>query len=418
MLLVFLGSSASLAQYNAPKQYSEGPGIKLSDRMVFHPGLTTEGRYDTNVFYEEERLSGAGFLRVIGHIHLATLSPQRLTDGEGHKSKQKVRFRLKTAVSFREYFTSNEAIKDQRAVEVDAGMNLGFHPGRMISISLADNFARTVTSRNAEITDTFTRDSNDFRARLGVTPGGGLLQFALGYGLSVDLFEDSRLAFANKYLHSIFFKAKWRLLPKTAITLDANQQFITYYDRFGGQDVGYHNNDSYPLRIYLGLVGLITPKLSTTLKVGYGNAFYSDFESYNMVLAQAQLVYRITRLARATVGYEHNFTDSMFANYFVDEQAYVSYNHLIFSRWLLSFRLDYRYRTYEGIPPDLNLPEFTHHLITLSADLGYKIQDWLWAGLGYDLQYKGLTAGPRNRQDFFSPNYVKNQFFGKIELSY
>jgi len=129
---------------------NEGPGIKLSDSMVFHPGIELEGRYDSNALYSEEAV-GAPYLRVIGHIDLATLSPQRLTDGNGKAYPQKVAFRLKTAVSFRNYFSDNAAVEQQRALEIDAGLGLTLFPQGMFSFSLTDDFARTVAPPNAEI---------------------------------------------------------------------------------------------------------------------------------------------------------------------------------------------------------------------------------------------------------------------------
>ena len=74
-LITLLFASSALAQFNAPIRYNEGPGLKLSDSLVFHPGLDVEGRYDSNVFYADQA-KGAPYLRLIGHLHLAGVDAQ------------------------------------------------------------------------------------------------------------------------------------------------------------------------------------------------------------------------------------------------------------------------------------------------------------------------------------------------------
>src|SRR5512137_2916634 len=101
---IFLSGPTARAQFNAPIRYNEGPGIKLGERMVFHPGIAVEGRYDSNVFYTNDVRQGAPYLRIIGHLALASLSPQRLADGDGSVSKPSLDLRLNAAFAYREYF--------------------------------------------------------------------------------------------------------------------------------------------------------------------------------------------------------------------------------------------------------------------------------------------------------------------------
>src|SRR5512137_3051354 len=94
-------SSPALAQFNAPIRYNEGPGIKLGESLVFHPGIDIEGRYDSNALYTDSNIQGAGYMRFIGHLDLASLPPQRRTDGEGNVAPPKVELRVKAALSYR-----------------------------------------------------------------------------------------------------------------------------------------------------------------------------------------------------------------------------------------------------------------------------------------------------------------------------
>ncbi|MCK5799837.1 MAG: hypothetical protein KAI47_21755, partial [Deltaproteobacteria bacterium] len=103
VVLGALGSTAH-AQFQTPVRYNEGPGVKLTDSLVFHPGLAVEGRYDNNVLLSNHTLAGAPYLRLIGHLNLATNSPQR---GGG---KQPVQFGLQSSLAYREYFSGDTAV--------------------------------------------------------------------------------------------------------------------------------------------------------------------------------------------------------------------------------------------------------------------------------------------------------------------
>jgi hypothetical protein len=401
-------------------RYNEGPGLKLGESFVFHPGLAVEGRFDSNALYEETGVDAAGYLRVIGHLDLSTLSPQRLTDGDGvvHAGRT-ADFRLKSAVSFREYFSSNENVKAQRAVEADVGLLLALFPQGVFSCDLGADYARTVTARYMETRDNLSRDTARAGVRFKLAPGGGRLTFALGYNLNFDLFEDKSLAGANKIFHDIALNAKWRILPKTAITLDVIEQIVTYYDRAGGifSNPNFQNSDSKPLRIYAGLVGLITPQLSTILKLGYGNGFYNNGPSYNNILAIAELGYQIGPLAKIKLGYEHLFLDSMIANYFTDERIYLGYDHLIANRFVAHAVGEYRYRQYSELPSDLGAPRLKQSIVGLAVGLDYQIKEWIYVGVGYDLQLQSRISGP-NDTDVAAPSYTKHQVYGTVGVSY
>ena len=60
---VQLISNTAMAQFVAPIRYNEGPGIKLTDSLVFHPGLEVEGRYDSNARYGD---TSNPFVPVVG----------------------------------------------------------------------------------------------------------------------------------------------------------------------------------------------------------------------------------------------------------------------------------------------------------------------------------------------------------------
>lgn len=427
--LALLGglSSSALAQFQTPVRFSEGPGVKLGEGLVFHPGLAIEGRYDSNALNIDSQLKGAPYLRLIGHFNLQTLSPQRLADGEA--GVQRIQFGLNTSLAYREYFSGDDSVTAQRALEVSAGLNFRWSPSRYFNFQILDSFMRSVQARNTVVaqgptTTTLAQDLNRLTAQFNVIPGGGRLSFGLGYSLNLALFEDEGFGSLNKLAHEIAFSGKFKLLPKTAVMLDVIQQFTTYLeDTVPGTTIANPNVGSKPFRVYAGFAGLITPRFSTLLKVGYGNSIHDSGDSFSSILAKVELGYLIGPTAKLKVGFERSFEDSIFANTYTDNKVYAGYDHQIASRFILHLALNYSFRSYGGFPAGgLNgLTELDQHLVTAGLAFDYQIKDWVYVGLGYDLQLQNAaTTIPTNPgvQTFGATDFARHQVYGKVGISY
>lgn len=59
-----LSSNVQAQEWLRDRENSEGPGVRLGDRLVLHPGLGIEGGYDTNFFHQDANEPGAGRLWV------------------------------------------------------------------------------------------------------------------------------------------------------------------------------------------------------------------------------------------------------------------------------------------------------------------------------------------------------------------
>jgi hypothetical protein len=426
LALVLFGSAAAHAQFATPIRYNEGPGVKLTESLVFHPGVAFETRFDNNPLATNDNLQGSAYMRLIAHLDLSTLSPQRLTNGSGEVSRQAFEFRLKSALAYREYLSGEDAVQQQRALEVDAGLLLKYAPSRLIALQLTNDYARQVTARNFQVVpgsgalpdDTLSRNLNRLAASMKLSPGGGRLAIELGYALNLDAFEDEGFYRNNRLFHEIFLRGSYKLLPKTAILVEAIQQFYDYYE-VDAIASALDNVSSKPLRVYAGFSGLITPRLSVLAKIGYGNSFYDSNDDFSSVLAKAELGYQIGPTARAKLGYERRFDDSFFGNFFADHIVYAGYDHQIAQRFLLHFNGDYRYRTFDGFPGGVD--PLDANMLTLGAGFDYQIKDWVYVGIGYDLQLQDFTEGSTiggvgtvvGLNDF-----TRHQVYGKVGVSY
>lgn len=430
-LAVLLGSIGSAsAQFYTPIRFrNEGRGVLLTESLVVHPGVAIEGRYDSNVLQNERDVRDAPYMRLIGHFDLATRSPQRLTGGDGRAARQKVAFRLQSAFGYREYLSNDEVITDQRALEIDAGLELRLTPSRSFSFELQNSYLRVVTPRNAAIvvggagaarasSGTLTRDSNRLDFRAIISPGGGRLSLTAAYALWIDAFEDEAFQLNNRLYNEASLQAKYQLLPKTALLIEAIQRFYSYLET---QPEPFGNVDSMPLRLYAGLTGLITSRLSTVLKVGYGNGFYETGTSFNSVLGLAEVTYRLLPMARVHLGYERMFDDSPYGNYLADHKVYAGYDHVIGRRVVLHADADFKRREYQGFerftprPPAIDA-----NLLTVALGFDYQLQDWAYVGVGYDLQLQDLKrSGEDNPGNFLGiVDFARHQFYARVGVSY
>jgi hypothetical protein len=428
--LFVLGALASTAhaQFQTPVRYNEGPGVKLTDSLVFHPGLAIEGRYDSNALLSDSSRAGAPYLRLIAHLNLTTTSPQRRTAGDGTVASSQVEFGLQSSFAYREYFSGDDDVTQQRALEISAGLNFRWTPSRYFNLEILDSYTRSVQARNffvlpgstARPNDTLSQNLNRLTARANIVPGGGRLSFGLGYSLNFSLFEDDRFDQANRFIHEVAFNGKFKLLPKTALTLDVTQQFTSYpSDPDNPADPG-NQQDSKPFRVYAGFTGLFTPRLSVLIKVGYGNSIHDANESFSSVLAKVELGYAIAPTAKMKLGYERSFQDSQFANFYTDHRVYGGYDHLIAGRFVLHLDAAYSYRSFDGFPPSgiSNVGSLDQNLLSGGLSFDYQIRDWVYVGIGYDLQLQGVSADNPNAPLVGVLDFTRHQVYAKVGISY
>ena len=77
LVLVFLPTVASAQVWLPERASREGPGIKLGDSLLLHPGLGVEGGYDTNALRRNNDEAGSGRLRVTPYLDIATRDDKR-----------------------------------------------------------------------------------------------------------------------------------------------------------------------------------------------------------------------------------------------------------------------------------------------------------------------------------------------------
>jgi len=395
---------------------AEGPGIKLGDRLVLHPGIAAEVRWDSNIYFELTNPTNAFILRVLPTLDLATRPPQR-----GGDAPHTIDFRLHLGADYNEFLTGDSSISRHRSVGIQAGMALTIMPNHPVQFTIYDNYVRTSQPPYFGEPFNIDRDTNEAGVRLRVAPGGGRLQLDVAYAFGIDFFETQQFKDLDVMYHRASLRLAWKFFPKTALYIDVSEQPYIY-----PHPGSVNHPNSYPLRAVAGLIGLLTAKLSFNLWIGYGNGFYATTMAYNAnpntAVGGLTLTWKPTVLSTGSLGYRHDFTNALLGEYYDLDSAFISWSQLMW-RFIGSLRLEYDNIRYHGIT-DVNglmpLGSRTDNFIRFNARVDYPFKDFLIGSLGYDLTWDqtdsmllGTTPG-----GLIGLGYLKHEVWLRFSVLY
>jgi Putative beta-barrel porin 2 len=390
-------------------------GIQLSDDLLLHAGIGAEYGYDTNVFYSNTDTQGSAILRVMPYLELTNASRNGPT-------ATNVTFDLRGGLQYRHYFSDASDIQPYRdAWMPNGGLSVNVGGGSQFGFGFADVFARIEDPPYANsgviIGGPIDRYNNQASIEGRWSPGGGRLTSLLRL---TDMFDyySGQYSYANAVTNTLTFDVSWKWLPKTAVFFDAQQGNVDYLNNQSvspttGQTLKV---SSYPLRVTVGLRGLLTSKTSALLQVGYANGFYSSGGSTNGFLgstfAEAAVTVRVTELSRLVVGVRHDFINAVIANFAYEETAYLSYTQQIAGRLALDLSGRYAHLSYQGNLVDLaqQMSGRTDNLYQAGAALDYFMRNWVYLGVGYSFL--------DNRSNVPVDSYVKQQVFARLGITY
>lgn len=409
-----------------------GDGVKLGDAAILHLSLGVELDYDSNVAYQTKPI-GALELRLLPGFDISN-SPRG--------GQRQFLWDVYGALNYLEYLanlTDNENLRPMRQFNVEAGGRVTLFATSPYNVTFFDNYARTSQPPYQILPYDLLRDTNDLGVRVQLSPGGGRLSFYLSYIYGIDYFERKELSDFNLMSHRFDLRASWRFLPKTAVYIDASEGLYLYQT-----DTTAHPN-SYPLRVEAGLQGLITNKLTLNVFAGYGNGFYdhpkattvttapggtmtatAPYVNPNEVVAGAALTWQPTILSTGTLGYDHDFQNSLLGAYYDMDRVYLSWTQLIW-RFTAFVNFTYANDRYKGIniaEQSTTATSRTDNYFTLNLRADYPLQRWLFVSAGYDLQ-ADVTNGKLTETDpatmlpgVVPVNYLRNVVYLRLTLRY
>jgi len=380
IVLIMLPSVASAQAWLQDRKDSEGPGIRLGDSLIFHPGGGVEGGYDTNALRKSDELLDAGRLRATLYLDLATRSDKRRAEDEGEEvALPKLTFRLSAAGYYDIYFGKEQSIKDlnKDGIGADFRLNLVALPERPFSF-LADATYILSNDPSEAGSDALLRHS--IRPGIGfrIRPGGGTLSFELGYRFDYGAFADTIMAARNnKMTNNLRFITSWKVFPKTAIMSKVTFSPVLYT---GSEQI---NNDSRPLRATFGLQGLITDRFGLSLFAGYGTSLYKLGDDFDSVIASGELMFFITPFSNIRIGGKRDFVDSYYANFYTNNGGYISYQQMFGGVFLATLKGELYHRAYSSMAGNVmeGWDASTDNRKDLWAEstlmLEFRVTDWL-----------------------------------------
>jgi hypothetical protein len=410
----FGGLNISVQSANAGQ--GETPGIRVSDTFLLHTGLAVGAGVDSNVYFQDTNQVSSAVTHIMPQIDL--------TNG-GRGATPDVLLNVVLNGDYRQYYSSSVVGSEQSVFGVGAGATLDIGTNSPVTLTLLNTFYRDVQPPYVAGTGEFTRDAEQAGLRLRWRPGGGRLEEMLQYTLLYDHFEEAALSNADSLAHDIEFRSAFKFLPKTAVYLDFDQRFYRYLN----SGVGKFNSN--PFRVEAGLVGLVTPKMTASLRAGYGNGFYDIDPSPSTVVAGAELGWLIGPFARAKVGYEHDFVNSLYGNYYDLDALYAVWTQQVGSHFLGNLMTRWEHRNYHcpgnGIGmmapiscfQDVNGADRVDNWVSLGIDAHYFPTPWFSAGAAYQLlanvsDFQLTTGGAAT----LPVRFVKHQVMGIVSVTY
>jgi hypothetical protein len=357
-------AQADSPQWLKDRRYNEGIGIRTGD-FELHPGVAGEFGYDSNWFL---RSSQAGVqnapvveslpFRITPSLYLSTLGPQR-REGDIEAVPPSLAFRAGINATYHEYINvsgqsgQQNDISRERNVSGSADARLDIEPGRPVGGSLAATYAHVFypNQQTADPNQSFAQENVSAAADLAIQPGSGTLDWHFGYQFAGAFFDYTPGTTFNNYTNQAYTRGRWRFRPRTALLYDATLGFTNYTNTLAAQEAGLVN--STPVRARIGLNGLITDRFAVLALIGWGASFYSNalgsVPQFDNVIGQAEVKWFLAAspgianaselglaLSSIAVGYNRDFQNSYFGNFYQLDRGYLRFNYFFSGRVLVT----------------------------------------------------------------------------------
>lgn len=311
--------------------YAEKFEIK-GESVSLAPRLTLSTSYDSNVFYEADpeptgSTPNHGWMMKLGgglQLH--------------NRHRSAVEINLDASSAYRYYFSIDDENGHLRQEIIDNRNAIDFVKGEGYALFGVQNPLKLKLSEQLNYVERpayentiygYERLTNRSRALAIFAPGrggqDGPLSITAGYELYLVTFLNSKKTLeiqgrSEKLAHGLLLETKWRFLPKNYFIFDlkfSSNDYNNFKPEEGqSADAEVLSRDSTPLRVQIGLTGLLSPRLSIFLKGGYANTYNKNGDSYSGFIALTELSYRWEPLLNLSIGYQRDGQDSGFSNFF------------------------------------------------------------------------------------------------------
>ncbi len=302
--------------------------------FILQPRLFLETDYTSNFFRADKRngdTEGAASLHV--RPGLAVFNP------DYNDVALSMGIDLDVFVPF-----GSEAVSDKMNLGGRAQVSAAFFPRSSFTLTLNESFERTLWMR-PQVGSNANRNHNVIGADLSFHPGGKALDFTLGYAYEAIRFDD--LGRIDTDEHVLRFMSSWRFYPMNYAFLESTLSFSDYTNG-SASDAAVTGNlvPGMPLKVYGGLSGYITERLSILARIGYGNSYLERGEDFESVIGMGQVSWRFGPRTILHLGFARDFELAPLGGYSTFMRPYITFTQRFGELAEMTVDLGYDIRRY------------------------------------------------------------------------
>lgn len=394
----------------AAQDVPRAAGVKIGEGRL-HPFLEIDGRFDSTVgFFARD---GAG-------------NPIPSPDIVLH-ARPGLKFDLQTPSTFVAFNGSGEYLfytgllspsaRDLSRLQANVSLDARFNQDGAAEVQIGDMLTRSDRTQNAAVGVGVVSLANQVHLAVPIHPGGRALEITPRAAWGVEFFEplltgavsgctnagditcNPNLVSQMNYSNLNFGLAgRWKFLPKTAVVLDAAFDYRTYFS------ASAQNTPANVLRVQTGLVGLISPRFSVTLLVGYGGNFATA--TIHTVIGNAEVAYLPSEHTKVSLGYLRTTQPVPAYGVYIDDRGYLQGRiGLLNGRLNLNATVSADYFSFIGAP---------RNDFALGGNVGpsYIVTSWFEVSAFYGINFRSSTSGVS------SVNFVRHEATLRLNFHY
>lgn len=341
-------TSDAFGQQNAPwvadRRYGEGPGFSTNG-IELHPGVAAEFGYDSNFFRAsgdepewgvQEAVVPALRLQLTPALRMMNQGALRRANGLGGPPP-KVIMEGRVAGQLNRLVAVDDAYKDAVAARTlvggEAALSLDILPERPWGANIGLTVSRIAQPNNLPQYSPLNRNFADGAFMVHFRPGGGVLDWGLGYAARLTVFDDPVYGL-NEARQTLSMRGRYRFLPRTSLVYDGDATFYSYLQP------GTRQVNSRPLSSQLGVNGLVTTRLGVLIMAGWKGTFFDQaqslaIEDYDGLIGRGEVTWylggapdkneggrNVVGLSTIRLGVQRDVQTSGLANYYKLNRAY------------------------------------------------------------------------------------------------
>ena len=367
-------------------------GVKLGE-FVIQPRFFVEGTWQSNFLRVDTRTTGQSGETGVFALHLrpglAVFNP----------TYDIVAVALGIDADVFVPLTSDKDLLSHTNVGIRAHGSATFFPKGVMSFSLVERFDRQIYTSPSQIRSHANVNRNSLGADVSLHPGGRAIDVSVGYRWLIDRFDEIKRL--DHDTHRFTLNGSWRFYPNTYVFVQGAFDLSSWSHKASAAEKAAIGNyvPGMPLKVYAGLSGYVTDRLSLLVRLGYGNSLLDqkrqappDFSSF---VGQVQGSYKFTPRTMLHLGAMRDFDLVALGGYRAFWRAFLSFEQQIADIALVHLDFQYDRRDYGRWDPaqNPNMPT-----VTISRTHRNRQDDALRAGALVDfniVQMFGISLGYR-----------------------